>query len=76
MTERTCVITEGDKREKMGKANGKRIDWLDISKGIAIIMVVVGHISSLPWEPYRKIIFSVHMPLFFIVIPLNIRPSF
>lgn len=51
----------------MGKAEGKRIDWLDISKGIAIIMVVVGHISSLPWEPYRKIIFSVHMPLFFIV---------
>ena len=51
----------------MGKADGKRIDWLDISKGIAIILVVVGHISSLPWEPYRKIIFSVHMPLFFIV---------
>lgn len=40
-----------------------RLSWLDIMKGIGIILVVVGHISS------NKIIFnwlySFHMPLFF-----------
>lgn len=44
----------------------KRIQWIDIAKGIAILAVVVGHVSIIPWEPYRKIIFSFHMPLFFI----------
>ena len=40
-----------------------RLSWLDIMKGLGIILVVVGHISS------NKIIFnwlySFHMPLFF-----------
>lgn len=44
----------------------KRQQWLDIAKGIAILTVVIGHVSIIPWEPYRKIIFSFHMPLFFI----------
>ena len=54
----------------MSKKEGEsiqRLDWLDISKGIAIILVIVGHVSLLKWDPYRKIIFSIHMPLFFIV---------
>lgn len=43
----------------------KRLSWLDIAKGIAIIAVVFGHVDLIPWQPYRKIIFSFHMPLFF-----------
>lgn len=43
----------------------QRIGWLDIAKGIAIIAVVLGH--SLPFESTVKhVIFSFHMPLFFI----------
>jgi len=43
----------------------KRIRYWDIAKGIAIILVIVGHIGSIP--PFmRATIFSFHMPLFFI----------
>lgn len=45
----------------MGK---KRIVWLDISKGIAILLMVFGH-SSIP-DMMTRFIWSFHMPLFFI----------
>lgn len=38
---------------------------IDISKGIAIILMVIGH-SSYPTELY-KIIYSFHMPLFYLL---------
>lgn len=44
----------------------KRIEWLDISKGIAIILVVLGHTLSSS-NPLWSIIYSFHMPLFFFV---------
>lgn len=44
----------------------KRIQWIDIAKGIAIICVIVGHTLDVG-SPFRKIIFSFHMPLFFIL---------
>ena len=45
----------------------KRIVWLDLEKGVAILAMVAGHVSLLPWDPVRKLIFSFHMPLFFIL---------
>ena len=44
----------------------KRIKWLDICKGIAIILVILGHIYSIP-KLLSEVIFSFHMPLFMIV---------
>ena len=41
----------------------KRIEWLDIAKGITIILMVLGH-SSIP-KPISNWIWSFHMPLFF-----------
>ena len=41
-----------------------RINWLDISKGIAIILMIIGH-SSLP-KSISNFIWAFHMPLFFI----------
>ena len=41
-----------------------RIIWLDIAKGIAIILMVIGH-SSIP-QSLSNFIWSFHMPLFFI----------
>lgn len=26
----------------------KRIDWIDVSKGIAIILMIIGHTADLP----------------------------
>lgn len=43
-----------------------RLDWVDFAKGIAILLVIVGHTA-----PYgadlRNYIFSFHMPLFFVL---------
>lgn len=43
----------------------KRVDWVDLAKGIVIVLMVVGH-TSIP-EPISKWIWSFHMPFFFLV---------
>ncbi len=43
-----------------------RVQWLDIAKGIAIVLMVIGHAEGIPGT-VRGIIFSFHMPLFFLV---------
>lgn len=56
----------------------KRIDWVDCAKGIAIILVIVGHTVTFDTEPQRfvrGIIFSFHMPLFFILSALTFKFS-
>ena len=42
----------------------KRIDWIDVAKGITILLVIAAH-STL--EETKNVIFSFHMPLFFIL---------
>lgn len=44
----------------------KRIDYLDIVKGIGIILVIFGHLSMRS-QLTRIIVYSFHMPLFFII---------
>lgn len=44
----------------------KRVTFVDIAKGIGIILVVAGHLFTYG-SVIGKIIFSVHMPLFFIL---------
>ncbi len=44
----------------------KRIDFIDVAKGIGIILVVLGHLNSAE-QPIRNFIYSFHMPLFFIL---------
>lgn len=49
----------------------KRVEWIDCAKGIAMILVIFGH-TVLNWgspleQVLRGIIFSFHMPLFFIL---------
>ena len=43
--------------------NNIRIDWIDLTKGIAIFLMVCGHTSSPLSLSYW--IWSFHMPLFF-----------
>lgn len=40
---------------------------LDITKGIAILLVIIGHCWEIPYMPIRHFIFTFHMPLFFLV---------
>jgi acyltransferase len=43
----------------------KRIEWVDVLKGIGIIIVVLGH-SGVPYE-LKKFLLSFSMPLFFFI---------
>ena len=46
--------------------NDKRLLWIDVAKGIAIILMIIGH--TVKFGTYsRNFIFSFHMPLFFIL---------
>lgn len=40
---------------------------LDIAKGIAIILMIIGHCGEIPYMPWRHFIYTFHMPLFFLV---------
>lgn len=42
---------------------GKYIEWIDIAKGIGILLVIVGHCIC----PIHSIIDIFHMPLFFMI---------
>ena len=44
--------------------NGKRMLSWDIVKGITILIMIVGHVASIP-QQLRNFIFSFHMPVFF-----------
>lgn len=41
-----------------------RIEWIDTAKGIGIILVLLGHAD---FEPFSKIIYMFHIPLFFFI---------
>lgn len=54
--------------------SSKRLDWIDIAKGIAIILVIVGHTVPNP-SPLRHAVFSFHMPVFFFLAGYTFRPK-
>lgn len=51
----------------MGKIlSGERVHYIDVARGIAIILMVLGHILEVETIG-RELVFSFHMPLFLIV---------
>lgn len=48
----------------MNKSNNVREVWLDLIKGIGILLVVIGHIAT---NEVRDLIYLFHMPLFFLI---------
>lgn len=55
-----------------------RIEWVDILKGLAILLVVVGHMEYAEGtaNPGRMLIYSFHMPLFFMLAGYTAALSF
>lgn len=53
--------------------NKGRMIWIDQLRSAAILLVILGHVS-LPSE-VNGIIYSFHMPLFFIITGLTIKPQ-
>ena len=54
--------------------NPNRVKWIDIAKGLVILLVIVGHTVKFDGLT-RNLIFSFHMPLFFILSGYTYRPS-
>ena len=53
-----------------------RIELIDIAKAITIILVILGHTTgNLETPMYRRLLYSFHMPLFFFLAGLSIRPK-
>lgn len=46
----------------------KRIEWIDIARGIAILFVIIGHsLGNYTTSYFTNIIFAFHMPIFFVL---------
>lgn len=54
-----------------------RISWVDIAKGITILLVIIGHTvkDGFYGSTLRGLIFSFHMPLFFILSCITYKMS-
>jgi fucose 4-O-acetylase-like acetyltransferase len=56
--------------------SSKRIGYLDIAKGLGILLVVLGHNDLKSYAPLVfKIVYSFHMPLFFFISGMFFKPE-
>lgn len=53
--------------------NTRRMQYIDMAKGIGILLVIIGHTMSLGWK--KDFIYSFHMPLFFVCSGMTLRFS-
>ena len=69
---------------KIRSGNASRIVWIDVARGIGILLVVVGHTlrglvsarivdSSSTTQFVDRLIYSFHMPLFFVLAALFVN---
>ncbi len=52
---------------------GKRIDYIDIAKAIGILLVLLGHLIPDGYNSLKSVIYSFHMPLFFILSGMTLK---
>ena len=54
----------------------KRVEYVDIAKGIGIMLVVMGHNDFALISPFaHKLIYSFHMPMFFFMSGMFFKPN-
>ncbi len=57
------------------KKKKARIELIDIAKAITIVLVILGHTTgNLETPMYRRLLYSFHMPLFFFLAGMSIKP--
>ena len=67
---------EAGKLTLQGTAVSKRVQYVDIAKGIGIILVVMGHNDFALISPFaHKLIYSFHMPMFFFMSGMFFKPD-
>ena len=53
----------------------KRIEWIDAAKVVGILLMILGHCKYVGAVPYLCMaIYSFHMPLFFIISGMFLKP--
>lgn len=58
------------------KKSVRRIETIDIAKAITIFCVILGHTTgNLDTPMFRRVLYSFHMPLFFLLAGLSIKPK-
>ena len=58
------------------KKKKSRIELIDIAKAITIILVILGHTTgNLETPMYRRVLYTFHMPLFFFLAGMSIKPK-
>jgi len=57
----------------ISKIISHRISWIDICRGVAIILVLYGHLFNT--DKQRYLIYAFHMPLFFFISGLVFKPT-
>ena len=54
----------------------KRVEYIDIAKGLSIFFVILGHAANNFDEPfYRVLFYTFHMPLFFMLSGILMKPK-
>ena len=59
----------------MGALKKKRIEEIDVAKGLGILLVIVGHMDGLSSDVWKQFAASFHMPLFFFLSGLLLKPE-
>ncbi len=68
--------TELSKPIANAAALAKRVQYIDIAKGIGIVLVVMGHNDFALISPFaHKLIYSFHMPMFFFMSGMFFKPN-
>lgn len=68
---------EAQTQTLQANSTSKRVTWIDFAKGITIILTIIGHTvkTGTYGAALRGVIFSFHMPLFFILSCVTCRYS-
>ena len=62
-------------RGKIFMNEKKRVLWIDVARGIAILLAVFGHCIGKLFNPGNRFILAFHMPLFFFLSGMCISES-
>lgn len=69
-------VTDLSKPIAKAAAVAKRVEYIDIAKGLGIVLVVMGHNDFALISPFaHKLIYSFHMPMFFFLSGMFFKPD-
>lgn len=75
MTKNESIGIKEERVPGKGGSKKRRIETIDIAKAITIFCVILGHTTGNGDNPlFRRVLYSFHMPLFFFLAGLSVKP--